>query len=133
MASLILYATNFECRNSSENTTESTEKVRVLSRYSVQSIFITSSYTSSAVLALKCLIGWSMRMAVCNCMLALYIISLLPTKEAMRRDSDKYAEEHEHDDDKPDTIDDLMKEDDKSAEDEKSDKDASSDGKKDKK
>ena len=54
------------------------------------------------------------------------------TKEAMRRDSDKYAEEHEHDDDKPDTIDDLMKEDDKSAEDEKSDKDASSDGKKDK-
>ena len=55
------------------------------------------------------------------------------TKEAMRRDSDKYAEEHEHDDDKPDTIDDLMKEDDNSAEDEKSDKDASSDGKKDKK
>lgn len=55
------------------------------------------------------------------------------TKEAMRRDSDKYAEEHEHDDDKPDTIDDLMKEDDKSAEDEKSDKDASSDGIKDKK
>ena len=51
----------------------------------------------------------------------------------MRRDSDKYAEEHEHDDDKPDTIDDLMKEDDKSAEDEKSDNDASSDGKKDKK
>lgn len=32
------------------------------------------------------------------------------TKEAMRRDSDKYAEEHAHDDDKPETIDDLMKE-----------------------
>ena len=31
------------------------------------------------------------------------------TKEAMRRDSDKYAEEHAHDDDKPETIDDLMK------------------------
>ena len=27
----------------------------------------------------------------------------------MRRDSDKYAEEHAHDDDKPETIDDLMK------------------------
>lgn len=33
------------------------------------------------------------------------------TKEAMRRDSDKYAEEHENDDKKPETIDDLMKED----------------------
>lgn len=32
------------------------------------------------------------------------------TKEAMRRDSDKYAEEHENDDKKPETIDDLMKE-----------------------
>ena len=32
------------------------------------------------------------------------------TKEAMRRDSDKYAEEHAHDDDAPETIDDLMKE-----------------------
>ena len=32
------------------------------------------------------------------------------TKEAMRRDSEKYAEEHAHDDDKPETIDDLMKE-----------------------
>lgn len=31
------------------------------------------------------------------------------TKEAMRRDSDKYAEEHENDDKKPETIDDLMK------------------------
>ena len=31
------------------------------------------------------------------------------TKEAMRRDSDKYAEEHAHDDEKPETIDDLMK------------------------
>ena len=31
------------------------------------------------------------------------------TKEAMRRDSDKYAEEHEKDDKKPETIDDLMK------------------------
>ena len=31
------------------------------------------------------------------------------TKEAMRRDSDKYAEEHGNDDKKPDTIDDLMK------------------------
>ena len=27
----------------------------------------------------------------------------------MRRDSDKYAEEHAHDDDKPETIEDLMK------------------------
>ena len=27
----------------------------------------------------------------------------------MRRDSDKYAEEHAHDDDKSETIDDLMK------------------------
>lgn len=34
------------------------------------------------------------------------------TKEAMRRDSDKYAEEHAHDDEKPETIDDLMKADD---------------------
>ena len=34
------------------------------------------------------------------------------TKEAMRKDSDKYAEEHAHDDDAPETIDDLMKEDD---------------------
>ncbi len=33
------------------------------------------------------------------------------TKEAMRRDSDKYAEEHENDDKKSETIDDLMKED----------------------
>ena len=39
---------------------------------------------SEAVLALKCLIGLSMRMAVCNCMLALYIISLLPVKDTMR-------------------------------------------------
>ena len=31
------------------------------------------------------------------------------TKEAMRRDSDKYAEEHGNDDKKPETIDDLMK------------------------
>lgn len=31
------------------------------------------------------------------------------TKEAMRRDSDKYAEEHGNDDKKPETIDELMK------------------------
>lgn len=39
------------------------------------------------------------------------------TKEAMRRDSDKYAEEHSHDDEKPETIDDLMKTEDSGAND----------------
>lgn len=50
------------------------------------------------------------------------------TKEAMRRDSDKYAEEHENDDKKPETIDDLMK-DEESAEEKKPSQDKSEDEK----
>lgn len=50
------------------------------------------------------------------------------TKEAMRRDSDKYAEEHENDDKKPETIDDLMK-DEESAEEKKTSQDKSEDEK----
>ncbi len=50
------------------------------------------------------------------------------TKEAMRRDSDKYAEEHENDDKKPETIDDLMK-DEESAEKKKPSQDKSEDEK----
>lgn len=44
------------------------------------------------------------------------------TKEAMRKDSDKYAEEHAHDDDSPETIDDLMKDEDVKANEESDDK-----------
>ena len=50
------------------------------------------------------------------------------TKEAMRRDSDKYAEEHENDDKKPETIDDLMK-DEESAEEKKPSQDKGEDEK----
>lgn len=50
------------------------------------------------------------------------------TKEAMRRDSDKYAEEHENDDKKPETIDDLMK-DEEPAEEKKPSQDKSEDEK----
>lgn len=50
------------------------------------------------------------------------------TKEAMRRDSDKYAEEHGNDDKKPETIDDLMK-DEESAEGKKPSQDKSEDEK----
>ena len=50
------------------------------------------------------------------------------TKEAMRRDSDKYAEEHENDDKKPETIDDLMK-DKESAEEKKPSQDKGEDEK----
>lgn len=50
------------------------------------------------------------------------------TKEAMRRDSDKYAEEHENDDKKPETIDDLMK-DEESAEEKKTSQDKGEDEK----
>ena len=50
------------------------------------------------------------------------------TKEAMRRDSDKYAEEHEKDDKKPETIDDLMK-DEESAEEKKPSQDKGEDEK----
>src|SRR5574344_1324888 len=57
IASLTLCATTLECLNSSEKTTESTENVLLRSRYSFQSIFFISLYTSSASLALKCFIG----------------------------------------------------------------------------
>ena len=50
------------------------------------------------------------------------------TKEAMRRDSDKYAEEHGNDDKTPETIDDLMK-DEESAEGKKPSQDKSEDEK----
>ena len=46
----------------------------------------------------------------------------------MRRDSDKYAEEHENDDKKPETIDDLMK-DEEPAEEKKPSQDKSEDEK----
>ena len=67
---LIVCATNFECLNSSENTTESTAKVLSLERYFVQSIFFTPSYTSSGVRALKRAMGLSIFIAVCNWKLA---------------------------------------------------------------
>ena len=85
MASFTLYATNFECLNSSEKTTESTAKQSFRSRYLLQSIFFTSLYTSSALSALKCLIGFRMRIAVCSWKLARYIISLLPVNDTIRR------------------------------------------------
>ncbi len=85
MASFTLYDTNLEWRNSSENTTESTEKVLLRSRYCVQSIPFTASYTSSADLAVKWLMGFNILMAVCSWKLARYIISLSPVNETMRR------------------------------------------------
>ena len=84
IASFTLYETNFEWRNSSEKTTESTVKVLSVPRYSVQSIFLISSYTSSALLALKWRIGFRILIAVCNWKLARYIISLSPVNETIR-------------------------------------------------
>ena len=83
MASLTLYVTKRELRNSSEYTTESTENVFPSGIYSAQSMVCTSLYTSSAELALKWRIGFSMRIAVCNWKLARYIISLSPENETI--------------------------------------------------
>ena len=85
MASFTLYATNLEWRNSSENTTESTAKVILLSISVLQSISFTLSYTSSALRALNFFIGLSILIAVCNWKLARYIISLLPVNDTIRR------------------------------------------------
>ena len=84
MASFTLYDTNLEWRNSSENTTESTENVCSSVRYCDQSIFLVSSYTSSAVVALKWRIGLSILMAVCSWKLARYMSSLLPLNDTIR-------------------------------------------------
>ena len=53
--------------------------------YLLQSIFLTSSYISSALLALKCAIGFSTLMAVCSWKLARYIVSLFPVNDTIRR------------------------------------------------
>ena len=53
--------------------------------YLLQSIFFTSSYISSALFALKCAIGFSTLIAVCNWKLARYIISLFPVNDTIRR------------------------------------------------
>ena len=84
MASLTLYVTKRELRNSSEYTTESTENVLPSPMYWLQSIFLTSSYMSSAERALKWAIGFSILMAVCNWKFARYNISLLPVNDTIR-------------------------------------------------
>ena len=85
MASFTLYVTKREFVNSSEYTTESTEKVFPFRIYLLQSIFFTSSYMSSALRALKCAIGFRTRIAVCNWKFALYIISLSPVNDTILR------------------------------------------------
>ncbi len=67
-----------------ENTTASIENVLSSDKYCSQSIFLISSYTSSALFATKVCMGFKMRNAVRQCKLALYSKALSPVKETMR-------------------------------------------------